>query len=235
MAYPTNDKTGAQNLVDLVLALRTSIGQRGSLSTTDKASVVAAINEVVQNLSDLSDTVANKTEINDSATAATNVWSALKTSNSISQACANLKADLLGGASAEWDTFQELVTKITSNADALEVLQAASAGRVSYKEEQDLTDLEKAQALINIGAASAGALASVKEDAEDAVLRVGVLEKKRENDYDLIMSNLQQIDDLYGQVTAVDGRVSNLETFKANVGNTNIDLVSIYENGVPSS
>lgn len=169
MAYPTNDKTGAENLVNLVLAIRDSQGQRSALTTSDKDSLVDAINEVVKNLADLADVVANKTQIDDTAVTAGNVWSALKTSNSISEACAKVKSDLIGGASADWDTFQELVTKIQSNASALEILQAAGAGHVKFDGAQSLTADQKATARSNINAASTDEVADAKKAGTDAM------------------------------------------------------------------
>ena len=169
MAYPTNDLTGAQNLVNLVLAIRDAQGQRTALTTQDKDSLVDAINEVVKNLADLADVVANKTQIDDTTVTIGNVWSALKTSNSISEACAALKQELLGGASADWDTFQELVTKIQANASALEILQAAGAGHVKFDGAQSLTADQKAQARSNISAASTDEVADAKKAGTDAM------------------------------------------------------------------
>ena len=114
MAYPTNTKTGAQNLVDLVLAIREAQGQRGSLTTTDKDSLVDAINEVVASLASLRQIVENKTEIDDSVATATNVWSALKTTTKISESCAAVKNEILNGAGAAYDTLSELATLITT-------------------------------------------------------------------------------------------------------------------------
>lgn len=194
MAYPTNDKTGSQNLVDLVLALRTSIGQRGSLSTTDKDSIVDAINEVVKNLSDLAQTVANKTEIDDAAVTGTNVWSALKTNTKITEQCAAVKNEILNGAGAAYDTLAELATLIEANQGAIDALESIAAGHVRFDAAQSLTTEQKVQARSNIDAASTADVADAKKAGTDAA--------------------------------------SALATFKAEVGATNIDLVSIYENGV---
>lgn len=194
MAYPTNDKTGAQNLVDLCLALRTSIGQRGSLTTTDKDSLVDAINEVVSSLAALRQVVESKTEIDDTVATAGNVWSALKTSTKISEACAAVKDQILNGAGAAYDTLQELATLITTNQSAITALQNLAAGHVRFDVKQDLTADQKAQGRDNLDAASKADVADAKKAGTDAM--------------------------------------GALNTFKAEVGATNIDLVSIYENGV---
>ena len=168
MAYPTNDLTGSQNLVNLVLAIRDAQGQRSALSTTDKDSLVDAINEVVANLAALANVVANKTEINDSVATTTNVWSALKTSNSISEGLASLKSELLGGASADYDTLMEVVTLINQNKGAIEALETVAAGHVRFNAAQSLTTTEKAQARTNIGAPSHDDVADAKKAGTDA-------------------------------------------------------------------
>ena len=168
MAYPTNDKTGAQNLVDLCLALRTSIGQRGSLTTTDKDSIVDAINELVSSLAALRQVVENKTEIDDSVATATNVWSALKTTTKISESCAAVKNEILNGAGAAYDTLQELATLITTNQSAITALQGLAAGHVKFDGAQSLTAAQKTQARANIDAASTDEVADAKKAGTDA-------------------------------------------------------------------
>lgn len=168
MAYPTNTKTGAQNLVDLVLAIREAQGQRGSLTTTDKDSLVDAINEVVASLASLRQIVENKTEIDDSVATATNVWSALKTTTKISESCAAVKNEILNGAGAAYDTLSELATLITTNQSAIQSLQSIAAGHVKFDAAQSLTAAQKTQARSNIGAASTDEVADAKKAGTDA-------------------------------------------------------------------
>ena len=194
MAYPTNSKTGAQNLVDLVLAIRDAQGQRGSLTTTDKDSLVDAINEVVASLAALRQVVESKTEIDDSVATATNVWSALKTTTKISESCAAVKNEILNGAGAAYDTLSELATLITTNQSAIQSLQTIAAGHVKFDAAQSLTAAQKTQARANIGAASTDEVADAKKAGTDAA--------------------------------------AALETFKGEVGDPHIDLVSIFNNGV---
>lgn len=194
MAYPTNSKTGAQNLVDLVLAIRDAQGQRGSLTTTDKDSLVDAINEVVASLAALRQVVESKTEIDDSVATATNVWSALKTTTKISESCAAVKNEILNGAGAAYDTLSELATLITTNQSAIQALQGIAAGHVKFDAAQSLTAAQKTQARSNIDAASTAEVAEAKKAGTDAS--------------------------------------AALETFKGEVGDPHIDLVSIFNNGV---
>ena len=194
MAYPTNSKTGAQNLVDLVLAIRDAQGQRGSLTTTDKDSLVDAINEVVASLAALRQVVESKTEIDDSVATATNVWSALKTTTKISESCAAVKNEILNGAGAAYDTLSELATLITTNQSAIQALQGIAAGHVKFDAAQSMTAAQKTQARSNIDAASTAEVAEAKKAGTDAS--------------------------------------AALETFKGEVGDPHIDLVSIFNNGV---
>lgn len=168
MAYPTNSKTGAQNLVDLVLAIRDAQGQRTALTTTDKDSLVDAINEVVSSLAALRQVVESKTEIDDSVATATNVWSALKTTTKISESCAAVKNEILNGAGSAYDTLKELADLITTNQSAIQALQTVAAGHVKYDGAQSLTAEQKAQARSNIGAPSADDVADAKKAGTDA-------------------------------------------------------------------
>lgn len=161
MAYPTNDKSGAENIAAFALAVRTkcqalldSQGALTSLTTTAKDSLVNAIDEVVESVASLKATVEGKTEINDTETTAENVWSALKVANEISTSATNLKNDLLGGAGEAYDTLKELADLIDTNKDAIEALQTIAAGHVKFNAEQSLTDDQKAQARTNIGASA---------------------------------------------------------------------------------
>lgn len=209
MTYPTNDKTGAENLVSFVLAVRTKCqtlldnqGSLTSLTTEDKASLVVAINELVTSINTIKAEIASKSEIDDTKTTTTNVWSASKTSTEIATAATNLKNDLLGGAGEAYDTLKELADLIDTNKDAIDALEALAAGHVKFDGAQTLTDTQKAQARTNIGAA-----ASVHTHA---------------------------ISDVTGLQTALDAKAlqTDLDTLKTSIGATNVDLADIFANGV---
>ena len=113
-------------------ALKSSQGDLTKLSTTDKTSLVNALNE-------LKNTIDNKTSINDSQKTTANTWSATKISNEITQAITNL----INGADASSDTLKELADKITA-------LAQADNGLVSASQAQPFTEQQKAQARTNI-------------------------------------------------------------------------------------
>ena len=209
MTYPTNDKTGAENLVSFVLAVRTKCqtlldnqGSLTSLTTEDKASLVVAINELVTSINTIKAEIASKSEIDDTKTTTTNVWSASKTSTEIATAATNLKNDLLGGAGEAYDTLKELADLIDTNKDAIDALEALAAGHVKFDGEQTLTDSQKAQARTNIGAA-----ASVHTHA---------------------IADVAELQD------ALDAKAlqTDLDTLKTSIGATNVDLADIFANGV---
>lgn len=112
--------------------LKGNQGDLTKLSTTDKTSLVNALNE-------LKTTIDNKISINDSQTTTANTWSATKISNEITQAITNL----INGADASSDTLKELADKITA-------LAQADNGLVSASQSQAFTEQQKAQARSNI-------------------------------------------------------------------------------------
>lgn len=208
MAYPTNEKSGAENLVALTLAIRercnslaNNQGVLTSLTTKAKASLVAAINELVTSLATVKSDLASKTEINDTATTTTNVWSAKKTADAISESATKVKNDLLGGAGTAYDTLKELADLIETNKDAITALQNLAAGHVKYDAAQSLTDVQKKQARDNIGAGAAA-------DVTSHGTRLTAVEKK-----------------------ATDNATA-ITNLKNAVGDTTVDLESVFKNGV---
>ncbi len=199
--YPTNSKNGAENLVAFALAVRTQCqtllsnqGTLSSLTTTEKGSLVGAIDELVTSVADIKAKIEAKSEIDDTKSTKTNAWSAVKIANEISTASTNLKNELLGGAGEAYDTLKELADLIATNKTAIEALEALAAGHVKFDGAQTLTDAQKTQARSNIGAAAASHTHAISE-----------------------ITNLQ---------TTLDAKAT-----KAEVGDTTIDLASIFNNG----
>lgn len=95
------------------------IGNLQTLSTTEKTSLVDAINELFQSVRSLSGSAAG---INDSATNETSTLSAKKIIELVNQAKTEAKSEILGGAvAAELDTIKEL-------ADALNGMKTGEDG-----------------------------------------------------------------------------------------------------------
>ena len=112
--------------------LKINQGDLTKLSTTDKTSLVNALNE-------LKSTIDNKSAINDNQNTATNTWSATKIRTEITTAITNL----INGADASSDTLKELADKIAA-------LAQADNGLVSASQPQSFTAQQKAQARSNI-------------------------------------------------------------------------------------
>lgn len=115
-------------------------GNLAALSTTAKASLVAAINELYAAL-------AAASEIDDTAASATTTYSSTK----VLQLLAALRGDILGGASAAYDTLQELQALLESDATAISGLLNAVSNRIRFDAPQTLTAEQQRTASENIG------------------------------------------------------------------------------------
>lgn len=124
------------------------VGTLANLSTTDKTSLVSAINELRTQI----DVVSASTVIDDANAAATTTTFSASRITSLLDA---LKADLLGGADAAFDTLKELQDAILNDQTGIAALLAAVDKRVRFDAVQALTSQEQAQARQNIGAVAA--------------------------------------------------------------------------------
>lgn len=241
MAYPTNDKSGAENLVALTLAIRTKCadilakqGDITALTTTAKDSLVASINELVTSISSIKTDIQNKTQIDDTKTGTTNVWSASKTSTEIQNAATNLKNDLLGGAGTAYDTLKELADLIDENKDAITALQALAAGHVKFDAAQELTTAQQTQARTNIGAAASvhthviadvtGLQSALDAKATQSAMDTALAAKADQSAMETALA-------AKADKTTTESALAEKAT-KEEVGNTHIDLASIFANGV---
>ncbi|MDD2810037.1 hypothetical protein [Rhodoferax sp.] len=138
------------------------VGTLSNLSTTDKTNLVSSINELRSQIS----TLAGITVIDDVNAAGTaTTFSASKITTLLDA----LKADLLGGADAAFDTLKELQTAILSDQTGINALLTAVNARVRFDAVQALTALEQDQARQNIGVVSALDIGNF--DTDFAVLR----------------------------------------------------------------
>jgi hypothetical protein len=106
---------------DNVKTLYANDGNLGVLTTTTKSNLVDAINEI--NL--LVGAVPNQ--------------------------LATLRADILGGADAAFDTLKELQDLLTNDTSQITALLTAVGNRVLFDEDQDLNAAQKLRACKNIG------------------------------------------------------------------------------------
>lgn len=139
----------AQAIGGDIKSLKNGQGTLTSLNTTNKTSLVAAINELMTLIGGAGATI-NDTAGNGN-TAVT--WSADKIFDSIEAAKTAVKNDLTGGASAALDTFKEFQDALGNDPTFATTIAQALAKRVSV-EAQTFTNAEQTQARANIGAVS---------------------------------------------------------------------------------
>lgn len=129
-----------EDVVELATKIGQDIGGVNNLQTTDKTSVVAAINEVLNEASTAFSKLENSI---DSEFARKSELTSLATKAELTQAI----TDLINGADADSDTLKELADKITA-------LAQADNGLVSAGSAQSFNATQKKRARDNIGAIS---------------------------------------------------------------------------------
>lgn len=115
-----------------------TMGFLDNLNTVDKSSLVAAINELLDNSGGF---------INDQVFGVATTYSSVKIENLLIA----LKNELLGGASTAFDTLRELEVALGDNSNVISNLLTAVANKVSFATAQNLTNAQKLQACQNIG------------------------------------------------------------------------------------
>jgi capsid protein len=123
-------------------SVKSRTGVLGDLSTTDKSSLVAAINELK---------AAVLTAIDDETARTTTTYSSTKIVSLLDV----LKTEILGGADPAYDTLVELQRALQDDQSGIAALTAAIDKRVRFDAAQTLSDAEKSQARANIGAVAA--------------------------------------------------------------------------------
>ena len=128
-------------------SLRTLVNANGvdlsALATTQKASLVAAINELKTAL----DALGAPITISDSTSSTTQVWSSSKVASEITAA----KNALTNGAAAALDTLSELAAALGNDASFASTITTALGYRLRFDAVQTLTTEQKTQACTNLG------------------------------------------------------------------------------------
>ena len=143
-----------------IKALRLAQGDLTALTTTNKTSLVAAINELLALVGE-----GGGAGIDDTAQAGGAVtWSVDKITSAITAARNALKDELVGGAGAALDTLAELAAALGDNPNFATTIATEVANRVRYDAPQTLTLEQKATARTNIDAASATDVGDTERD-----------------------------------------------------------------------
>ena len=145
---------------------RISIGDLTTLTTTQKANLVSALNELKGEVSTLQGQIVSSSNINDAGapTSTTETYSISKILDSINTSIVAVKADILGSAPAALDTLQELAEALSSNPSFATDIATAIGNRVRFDEAQTLTAAQQLRARQNIGAASQVEFATLQTD-----------------------------------------------------------------------
>lgn len=130
-----------------IKAVKAAAGDLTALPTTNKTSLVAAITEIYGLMG--TDGAVIDDLSGDGATAVT--WSANKIFDSIEAAKTAVKSELIGGASAAYDTFVELQGLLEADETLTASLSDAITKRVRFDAAQTLTVAQQLQACTNIG------------------------------------------------------------------------------------
>jgi hypothetical protein len=137
----------AQAMGGDVKTLTNRVGDMTSLQTTAKGNLVAAINELMSLMGSSGAVIDDNA--GDGNTAVT--WSANKIFDTIEMAKAAVKTDILGGATAAYDTLKELQDLIVNDESIVSALATKVGEKVSFAEVQTLTTGQRLQACTNIG------------------------------------------------------------------------------------
>ena len=130
----------AQAIAADIKRLTTNQGALTALTTTDKTSLVKAINE-------LKSSIANATTINDTSTSTSATWSSNKINTSIN----NAVSALVSGAGTTLDTLKELADALGNDANFATTIATQMGKRVRVDAAQTFTVAEQAQGCANLG------------------------------------------------------------------------------------
>lgn len=138
----------AQAIAADIKTLIANQGSLASLTTTNKANLVSAINELKSAINSIDLTAL----INDAGTGLINkTWSISKIQSEITSACTAAINALVNGAPTALDTLGELATQLATDESALNSLITAVGNRVRFDSAQTLTTAQQIQACQNIG------------------------------------------------------------------------------------
>ncbi|OQX16199.1 MAG: hypothetical protein BWK73_04865 [Thiothrix lacustris] len=152
------DQKSALAAVQLVSG---NVGALAGLTTTEKATIVGALNELSQRIA----TAENATAalIDDTTTDTDTTWSSTK----IAQAIADGVAGVVDGAPEALNTLKELADAFANNPDAITNIMTILGKVVRVDQAQTFSAAEKAQGRGNLGAASEADLTQLAANVGD--------------------------------------------------------------------
>lgn len=215
--------------------VKTLIANQGNLTaltTSQKASLVLAINELNSAISQIDISKV----IEDAQTSADKTWSSNKIVSEITTKCNEVKTALLGGAGDAYDTLQELATLIEGNKELINSLQELAGAHVRYDAAQQLSPEQKSQARSNIGAADDADYQTTKSQVNTNKTAIGTLTSLSTTEKTNLVGAINEINSLAttakntansAQSTATNAQ-SEVNTLETAIGATDTDFVAVY-------
>lgn len=215
--------------------VKTLIAKQGDLSTlttSQKASLVLAINELNSAISQID----TSKVIEDAQTSADKTWSSNKIVSEITTKCNEVKSALLGGAGDAYDTLNELADLITENKELIDSLQELAGAHVRYDAAQELSPAQKTQARTNIGAADDADYQTTKTQVNTNKTAIGTLTSLSTTEKTNLVGAINEINSLAttakntadsAQSTATNAQ-SEVNALETAIGATDTDFVAVY-------
>lgn len=215
--------------------VKTLIANQGNLTaltTSQKASLVLAINELNSAISQID----TSKVIEDAQTSADKTWSSNKIVSEITTKCNEVKTALLGGAGDAYDTLQELATLFEDNKELIESLQELAGAHVRYDAAQQLSPEQKSQARSNIGAADDADYQTTKSQVNTNKTAIGTLTSLSTTEKTNLVGAINEINSLAttakntansAQSTATNAQ-SEVNALETAIGATDTDFVAVY-------
>lgn len=215
--------------------VKTLIANQGNLTaltTSQKASLVLAINELNSAISQID----MSKVIEDAQTSADKTWSSNKIVSEITTKCNEVKSALLGGAGDAYDTLQELATLIEDNKELIDSLQELAGAHVRYDAAQQLSPEQKTQARSNIGAADDADYQTTKSQVNTNKTAIGTLTSLSTKEKTNLVGAINEINSLAttakntadsAQSTATNAQ-SEVNALETAIGATDTDFVAVY-------
>lgn len=215
--------------------VKTLIANQGNLTaltTSQKASLVLAINELNSAISQID----MSKVIEDAQTSADKTWSSNKIVSEITTKCNEVKTALLGGAGDAYDTLQELATLIEDNKELIDSLQELAGAHVRYDAAQQLSPEQKTQARSNIGAADDADYQTTKSQVNTNKTAIGTLTSLSTKEKTNLVGAINEINSLAttakntadsAQSTATNAQ-SEVNALETAIGATDTDFVAVY-------
>lgn len=215
--------------------VKTLIANQGNLTaltTSQKASLVLAINELNSAISQID----MSKVIEDAQTSADKTWSSNKIVSEITTKCNEVKTALLGGAGDAYDTLQELATLIEDNKELIDSLQELAGAHVRYDAAQQLSPEQKSQARSNIGAADDADYQTTKSQVNTNKTAIGTLTSLSTKEKTNLVGAINEINSLAttakntadsAQSTATNAQ-SEVNALETAIGATDTDFVAVY-------